>query len=50
MELLGVSGRDVGRALKHLLALRMERGPLPRDEAVAECGPGPPSRGSPSPR
>ena len=36
MELLGVQGRDVGRALKHLLALRMERGPLPREEAVAE--------------
>jgi poly(A) polymerase len=37
MELLGLPpGPLVGRAYKHLLALRMERGPLPHDEAVAE--------------
>jgi poly(A) polymerase len=37
MELLGIPpGPEVGRAYKHLLALRMERGPLPREEAVAE--------------
>jgi poly(A) polymerase len=37
MELLGLPpGPAVGRAYKHLLALRMERGPLPREEAVAE--------------
>ena len=36
MELLGLPpGRLVGEAYKHLLALRMERGPLPYDEAVA---------------
>ena len=36
MELLGLPpGPTVGRAYKHLLALRMERGPLPHDEAVA---------------
>ena len=36
MELLGVGpSRTVGDALKHLLALRMEHGPLPHDEAVA---------------
>jgi poly(A) polymerase len=35
MELLGVGpSRLVGDALKHLLALRMEHGPLPHDEAV----------------
>jgi poly(A) polymerase len=28
-------GPEVGAALKHLLALRMEHGPLPRDEAEA---------------
>ena len=37
MELLGVpEGRIVGEARKHLLALRMERGPLPREVAEAE--------------
>ncbi|HUR52181.1 MAG TPA: CCA tRNA nucleotidyltransferase [Mycobacteriales bacterium] len=36
MEVLGLpAGPDVGRAYKHLLALRMEHGPLPHDEAVA---------------
>ena len=37
MELLGVPpGPLVGRAYKHLLAVRMERGPLGADEAEAE--------------
>jgi poly(A) polymerase len=37
MELLGISpGPLVGRAYKHLLALRMERGPLGPEEAEAE--------------
>ncbi len=37
MELLGLPpGRLVGAARSHLLALRMERGPMERDEAVAE--------------
>ena len=37
MEILGISpGPLVGKAYKHLLALRMERGPLGHDEAVAE--------------
>ncbi len=37
MALLGIPpGPLVGRAYQHLLALRMERGPLPHDEAVAE--------------
>jgi poly(A) polymerase len=37
MELLGIPpGPLVGRAYKHLLALRMERGPLSRDDAEAE--------------
>jgi poly(A) polymerase len=37
MALLGVSeGRVVGDARKHLLALRMEHGPLPRERAEAE--------------
>jgi poly(A) polymerase len=37
MELLGVPpGPVVGRAYKHLLEVRMERGPLPREQAVAE--------------
>ena len=37
MELLGIGpGPLVGRAYKHLLALRMERGPLGREEAEAE--------------
>jgi poly(A) polymerase len=36
MELLGIPrGPLVGKAYKHLLALRMERGPLPREEAEA---------------
>ncbi|MGZ6791658.1 MAG: CCA tRNA nucleotidyltransferase [Mycobacteriales bacterium] len=36
MELLGLPpGPLVGQAYKHLLALRMEHGPLPYDEAVA---------------
>ena len=37
MELLGIPpGPQVGRAYKHLLAVRMERGPLSSDEAEAE--------------
>ncbi len=37
MELLGIPpGPLVGRAYKHLLAVRMERGPLPREQAEAE--------------
>jgi poly(A) polymerase len=37
MELLGVPpGPVVGRAWRHLKDLRLERGPLPRDEAEAE--------------
>ena len=37
MALLDVPpGRIVGEAYKHLLALRMEHGPLPYDDAVAE--------------
>ncbi|MGI8869291.1 MAG: CCA tRNA nucleotidyltransferase [Mycobacteriales bacterium] len=37
MSILGIPpGPLVGRAYKHLLALRMERGPMPHDEAVAE--------------
>ena len=36
MELLGVpAGPLVGRAYQHLLALRMEHGPLPHEQAVA---------------
>ncbi len=36
MEILGIpEGPLVGQAYKHLLALRMEKGPLPRQEAVA---------------
>ena len=36
MEILGVPpGPLVGQAYRHLLALRMENGPLPREEAVA---------------
>jgi poly(A) polymerase len=36
MTVLGLPpGPEVGRAYKHLLALRMEHGPLPHDEAVA---------------
>jgi poly(A) polymerase len=34
MELLGIPpGRDVGRAWSYLKELRLERGPLPREEA-----------------
>ncbi|MGE3286438.1 MAG: CCA tRNA nucleotidyltransferase [Pseudonocardia sp.] len=37
MAVLGIPpGPLVGKAYRHLLALRMERGPLPRDEAEAE--------------
>ncbi len=37
MAVLGIPpGPLVGRAYRHLLELRMERGPLPHDEAVAE--------------
>jgi poly(A) polymerase len=37
MALLGVTGGPVvGQAYQHLLALRMEHGPLPRDRAEAE--------------
>jgi poly(A) polymerase len=37
MELLGIPpGPLVGTAYKHLLALRMERGPVSREEAEAE--------------
>ena len=37
MTLLGIPpGPLVGKAYRHLLALRMERGPLPHDDAVAE--------------
>jgi poly(A) polymerase len=37
MRLLGLPpGPEVGAALKHLLALRMEHGPMPRERAVAE--------------
>jgi poly(A) polymerase len=37
MQLLGIPpGPLVGKAYKHLLALRMERGPLSHDEAEAE--------------
>jgi len=37
MELLGIPpGRDVGRAWNHLKELRLDRGPLTRDEAEAE--------------
>ncbi len=37
MALLGLSpGRQVGAAYQHMLALRMERGPLPRAAAEAE--------------
>ncbi|ODT95227.1 MAG: CCA tRNA nucleotidyltransferase [Pseudonocardia sp. SCN 72-86] len=37
MELLGLPpGPLVGKAYKHLLALRMDRGPMAHDEAVAE--------------
>jgi poly(A) polymerase len=37
MKLLGIPpGPLVGRAYKHLLALRMERGPLGAEQAEAE--------------
>ena len=37
MQLLGIGpGPLVGKAYKHLLALRMERGPLTREQAEAE--------------
>lgn len=37
MQVLGIPpGPLVGKAYKHLLALRMERGPLPREDAEAE--------------
>lgn len=37
MEILGIGpGREVGAAYKHLLDVRMERGPLGEDEARAE--------------
>ncbi|MGK5115639.1 CCA tRNA nucleotidyltransferase [Geodermatophilus sp. CPCC 205506] len=37
MEILGIPpGREVGEAWKHLKNLRLERGPLDRDEAEAE--------------
>jgi poly(A) polymerase len=37
MRLLGIPpGPIVGKAYKHMLAVRMERGPLPREEAEAE--------------
>ena len=37
MEILGLQpGREVGAAYKHMLAIRMERGPISREEAVAE--------------
>jgi len=50
MALLDVSpGPVVGQAYKHLLALRMERGPLPYDDAVAELRAWAAGRG-PSPR
>ena len=36
MEVLGIPpGRMVGQAYKYLLTLRMDRGPMPHDEAVA---------------
>jgi poly(A) polymerase len=37
MEILGIKpGRDVGTAYKHLLELRMDRGPMSYDEAAGE--------------
>lgn len=37
MAVLGIGpGRDVGRAYKHLLELRLERGPLGEEQATAE--------------
>ena len=35
MEILGIPpGRDVGRAYNHLLELRIENGPMDREEAT----------------
>jgi poly(A) polymerase len=35
MEILGVQpGPEVGEALAYLMELRIERGPIPEDEAV----------------
>src|SRR5699024_12596360 len=37
MEILDLTpGRDVGAAYKHMLAVRMEQGPLSREKAIAE--------------
>lgn len=37
MEILGLKpGKDVGAAYKHMLAVRMEHGPMSREEAIAE--------------
>jgi poly(A) polymerase len=37
MELLGIqAGREVGEAWRYLRELRLDRGPLTRDEATAE--------------
>jgi poly(A) polymerase len=37
MAALGIGpGREVGAAYRHLLELRLDRGPLPKDEALAE--------------
>jgi poly(A) polymerase len=37
MEILGIpEGREVGEAWRFLKELRLDRGPLPRDEAEAE--------------
>ena len=36
MQILGIGpGREVGRAYKHLLELRMEQGPMPYEDAKA---------------
>jgi poly(A) polymerase len=37
MQILGIpAGREVGEAWRHLKELRLDRGPLDHDEAVAE--------------
>jgi poly(A) polymerase len=37
MQLLGLPpGREVGKAYRHLLELRLDRGPMSRSEAEAE--------------